>query len=191
MCENRLVGVHNLAGRLMAVDLVAAELGIEVPHPELMTQQQLQQIEQQLSQAQQQQDHLQQYVSSSSRPGTASAIGSSRNSSSGGNTSNSRPGTASQQPTCFNSLLQYQPQHHSAAAAANSTDIGYGSGTAVSRPQSGNVGAGVLTKSKQAELQQQIDAGKEQLAKLQQQIDDLKQQVRHETVPADSGKCQC
>lgn len=34
-CENRLAGVTNLAGSLMAVDAMAAEIGIDVPHPPL------------------------------------------------------------------------------------------------------------------------------------------------------------
>jgi len=34
-CEQRLAGVTNLAGSLIAVDLMAAELGITVPHPPL------------------------------------------------------------------------------------------------------------------------------------------------------------
>jgi hypothetical protein len=34
-CENRLAGVANLAGSLMAVDMLAAEVGIIVPHPPL------------------------------------------------------------------------------------------------------------------------------------------------------------
>jgi hypothetical protein len=40
---------------------------------------------------------------------------------------------------------------------------------------------GVLTRSKQQELQAQIDAGKATAAGMQHQLDDLQQQVRHGT----------
>lgn len=66
-CENRLAGVTNLAGSLMAVDAMAAEIGVEVPHPPLSaltalqggglgpdTQQQQQQQPQRVQSAQQQ-----------------------------------------------------------------------------------------------------------------------------------------
>lgn len=198
-CENRLVGVHNLAGRLMAVDLVAAELGIAVPEPQMMTHQQIQQIQQQLAVSQQPQQ--QQWDMPVSLPTAAAAAdgrsvdgGFSFASAAGGqqqqsvqpSAAGSRPGSAavtapgsssSTNNSMFggNSILQQQQQQQSPAAGFSLT----GSvGSSNSRPQSGGVTAGALTKSRQAEIQQQIDRGQEQTTRLQQQLGDLQQQVK-------------
>ncbi|WIA21789.1 hypothetical protein OEZ85_004173 [Tetradesmus obliquus] len=107
LAEGRLAGVHNLAGRLMVVDAVAAELGIPVPQLQLASITQL-----------------------------------------GG--------------------------MQAAAAAAGSTLAAHAPGI----PAAGAGACGVLTRSKQQELQQQIDAGKAAAVRMQQQLDDLQQQVQ-------------
>ncbi|WIA42243.1 hypothetical protein OEZ86_008260 [Tetradesmus obliquus] len=117
LAEGRLAGVHNLAGRLMVVDAVAAELGIPVPQLQLASITQL-----------------------------------------GG--------------------------MQAAAAAAGSTLAAHAPGI----PAAGAGACGVLTRSKQQELQQQIDAGKAAAVRMQQQLDDLQQQVQ--AMRADAASAQ-
>lgn len=107
-CEQRLAGVSNLAGSLMAVDLMAAELGVAVPH----------------------------YPLPASVGGSAAA------------------------PPPMLGLPQ---------------TVG---GPGAPQQQQQQQPVGLLTISRQQQLQQQIEAGKEQMAAVQHHLHQLQQQVR-------------
>jgi hypothetical protein len=81
--------------------------------------------------------------------------------------------SSSSRATASATEAQVQPCSSTAAAAAV-----HGQGL----PAAGAGACGVLTRSKQKELQQQIDAGKATAAGMQQQLDDLQQQVRHHSL---------
>jgi len=125
-CESRLAGVNNLTGRLMALDVMAAEMGVTVPCPSLTS------------------------VSSSLaiRPEQAAA--------------QSAAAPAGSLPT---TSITSAPPHFSIAATSPVT-------------AAGSLGGGVITRTRQEQLQQQIEDGKDKTQQLQQHLHSLQQQVQ-------------
>eukprot|EP00879_Flechtneria_rotunda_P017098 GHRR01017906.1.p1 GENE.GHRR01017906.1~~GHRR01017906.1.p1 ORF type:complete len:462 (+),score=206.71 GHRR01017906.1:903-2288(+) len=131
VCETRLAGVYNLSGHLSAVQLVAAELGIDIPMQDCSTASQLE--------------------------GQSAA--------------------AANRPSHFFDSSNGRP-----AAGTNAL------GGASSSGKGGSIAGNVLTKSRQQELQQQIDTGRDQTTKLQQQLEALQQQMSRLAIDAESSQ---
>jgi hypothetical protein len=246
LAEGRLAGVHNLAGRLMAVDAVAAELGIPVPQPQLASITALGGMQAAAAAGLTGSAYVPAAAAGAnsdasfagaSRPATAaqfaveqtaaphaaclSAKGSSSNSGGrdteysssnaasltflvgsndggtspaavglAGSASDSSGRAAAEQPP---GLLMSRPSSGSSANGNTANTLGTAASAlpsssavaaATAHPGQGVAAAGagacgVLTRSKQQELQAQIDAGKAAAAGMQQQLDDLQQQVRY------------